>query len=271
MTQALIRGDLEHRQSRERIVVRTRRLTSLLPPVLLGAAILALWAAWAPRLGPILLPSPASVLGALGELSATGDLWPAAATTAWTALRGVLLAVVVAAPLAWVIVHSRYAAAALEPYIAASQAIPAVAMAPLLVLWFGYGSGTTALLAALMVFFPVVVTGAVGLRSLDREVLDAARVDGAGAARMLRHLELPLALPQLLAGIRVGVTLAMIGAIVGEFVIGGEGLGRLLVTARDRADTSALFATLLVVCAVSMTGYGLVRLAEHRAALMTER
>lgn len=199
------------------------------------------------------------------QLAATGDLWPAAGQTASVALGGVGIAVVVALPLAWIIVHSRAAAAAAEPYIAISQAVPAIAIAPLLALWFGYGQGTTALLAAVVVFFPLVIATTLGLRSLDPDIIGAARVDGAGTWRILRHLELPLAAPETLAGLRAGVALAMTGAIVGEFVLGGRGLGQLLVVQRDRADTAGMFATLVVVAGVAVTGYLLVRLAEHYA------
>ncbi|GMA31284.1 ABC transporter permease [Litorihabitans aurantiacus] len=249
----------------------TRALTTALPALLLALALLAVWAWGATRVGPLLLPAPTAVVTALVELAGTGDLWPAVSATGGVAAQGVALAVVVALPLAWTIVHSRRASAALEPYLAASQAVPAVAIAPLLVLWFGYGPGTTALLAALLVFFPIVITTALGLRDLDREVLAAARVDGAGTWRLLRHIEAPLALGQVLAGLRAGVALAMTGAVVGEFVIGGRGLGQLLETQRTRGDTAGLFATLVVLTATAMTAYLLVRLLERRAVSMAGR
>lgn len=242
-----------------------RLATTLLPALLLAAAILLAWTAGSQRLGRTLLPSPGAVVAALGELAATGDLGSAAGQTATVALWGIGISVAIALPLAWLIVHSRSAAAALEPYIALSQAIPAIAVAPLLALWFGYGLGTTALLAAVVVFFPLVIATTLGLRSLDPDVVGAARVDGAGTWRLLRHLEVPLAAPQTLAGLRAGVALAMTGAIVGEFVLGGRGLGQLLVAQRDRADTAGMFATLVVVAAISVTGYLLVRIAETAA------
>lgn len=265
---------LGHDSARTRTVHRRPRRSPALrvvPALVLAIVLLAAWTWGAGRLGPILLPTPAAVLQALRELAGTGDLGPAVAATGGVAAQGALLAVAVAAPLAWLIVHSRYASAALEPYLAASQAIPAVAIAPLLVLWFGYGPGTTALLAALLVFFPIVITTALGLRGLDPEVLAAARVDGAGRWRLLRHIETPLALPQFLAGLRAGVALAMTGAVVGEFVIGGQGLGQLLESQRTRNDTAGLFATLVVLTLTSMTAYGVVRLLENRAIRMTER
>lgn len=246
-------------------------LLRALPALLLALAVIAVWAWGASALGPTMLPAPSAVLTALGELAATGDLWPATVWSAAVAGRGVLLAVVIALPLSWAIVHSRPAAAALEPYVAISQAVPAIAVAPVLVLWFGYGAGTTALLAAVMVFFPLLIAATIGLRALDRDIVGAARVDGAGRWALLRHIEVPLALPQILAGLRAAVALAMTGAVVGEFVIGGKGLGQLLVAQRDRIDTAGMFATLVVLCALSTTGYLLVRVLEHRALAMTER
>lgn len=250
---------------------RGRSLLAAIPAVSLAAVVVLVWSLAAPSLGATLLPSPSAVVRALGELAATGDLWPATLATSWVALRGVVLAVLVALPLSWLIVHSRRAAAAIEPWIVISQAVPAIALAPLLVLWFGYGTGTTALLAALLVFFPMVIATGIGLRGIDPEVMAAARVDGAGTGQLLAYIEAPLALPQILAGLRAGVALAMTGAVVGEFVIGGAGLGQLLVAQRDRADTAGLFATLFVLASISALAYGIVRILEARASQMTQR
>ena len=120
-----------------------------------------------------------------------------------------------------------------QPFLAASQAVPAVALAPMLVLWLGYGLKSVAALCALIVFFPMVVNTALGIRSLDQDILDAARLDGASWRPMLLHIEAPLALPYVLAGLRTALTLSITGAVVGEFVLGDRGLGGLL-TCRAR-------------------------------------
>src|SRR5690606_13676875 len=122
----------------------------------------------------------------------------------------------------------------LEPYIAASQALPAVAVAPLLVLWLGYGLLPVVVLCALMVFFPILVATVHGLTQVDRDVVDAARVDGASGLTLLRTILLPLAMPAILSGIRNGFTISITGAIVGEIVTGGAGMG-LLLSARASA------------------------------------
>jgi NitT/TauT family transport system permease protein len=165
--------------------------------------------------------------------------------------------VAVAVPLGYGIARSRLLARALEPFVAASQALPAVAIAPLLVLWLGYGLKAIAVLCALIVFFPMVVNTAVGIRTLDREILDAARVDGAGFWPLLLHFELPLALPVILAGLRTALTLSITGAVVGEFVIGDRGLGGLLTIARGNFDTPLAFATIAMLMVLASCMYAI--------------
>ncbi|MCJ1676072.1 ABC transporter permease subunit [Streptomyces sp. APSN-46.1] len=177
-------------------------------------------------------------------------------------LTGVLLGTAVAVPLGYLVARSGLAARALQPYLAATQALPAVALAPLLALWLGYGLLPVVVLCALMVFFPILVNTTLGIRGLDREVLAAARVDGVGAWGLMRHIEFPLALPSVLAGIRTGLTLSVTGAVVGEFVMGGEGLGQLLAVQRNGADTVGMFATLLMLSLLAMAMYGAMRRLE---------
>jgi NitT/TauT family transport system permease protein len=120
-------------------------------------------------------------------------------------------------------------------------------------------------ICALVVFFPLVVTTTLGLRSLDREVLDAARVEGAGRWALFRQIELPLALPSILAGLRTSLTLSITGAVVGDFVLGGEeGLGGLLIGFSAAFDSAGVFATLLLLALLAALYYGLARLAERR-------
>ncbi|MFF5106422.1 riboflavin ABC transporter permease RibX [Streptomyces sp. NPDC000134] len=180
-------------------------------------------------------------------------------------IAGSALGLAVALPLAYLIARNRVAAAALQPYVAASQAVPAVALAPLLALWFGYGLLPIAVLCALLVFFPILVSTVLGLRQIDPDIMNAARVDGVGRAQMLRYIEWPLALPGTLAGIRAGLTLSITGAVVGEFVVGGDGLGQLLTVQRSEADTVGLFATLLVLTLLAACLYGLMLLLERWA------
>jgi NitT/TauT family transport system permease protein len=224
----------------------------VLAPVVLGVGLVLVWALLAAALGPALVPSPAELAQRLLAELADGDLLAAAAETFGVSLLGCLIGLVVALPLGYLLAHSTTATAALSPYLAASQAIPAVALAPLLVLWFGYGTLPKAMLCALLVFFPILLNTVLGLTTLDRDVVDAARVDGAGRWRLLVDIEAPMALPSVLTGVRNGFVLSVTGAVVGEFVMGGSGLGELLSVYRDRVDTAGMVATLVVLAALAV-------------------
>lgn len=225
---------------------------TVLAPLVLGAALVIVWGLVAAALGPGLVPSPLTLADRLVAEIADGDILTAAGETFGVSALGCLLGLLVALPLGYLLAHSSTATAALGPYLAASQAIPAVAFAPLLVLWFGYGALPKAVLCALLVFFPILLNTVLGLSTLDRDVVDAARVDGAGPGRLLVHIEAPMALPAILTGIRNGFVLSVTGAVVGEFVMGGAGLGELLSVFRDRVDTTGMVATLFVLAALAV-------------------
>ncbi|MDE3229322.1 MAG: ABC transporter permease, partial [Chloroflexota bacterium] len=209
-----------------------------------------------------LLPSPGQVarsfIGALQD----GLFLRYGATTLQESLLGFALGAVIALPLGYAVARSRTLAAALEPYLAASQAIPAVALAPLLILWLPYGLAPIAVLCALIVFFPAAVNTTLGFRRLDRDIVDAARLDGAGGFTLLRYIEAPLALPTILAGLRASLTLSVTGAVVGEFVLSDQGLGGLLTIARGNFDPPLMFATLFALAIIAMALYGVARLIE---------
>ena len=236
----------------------------VLAPVALGAVALALWQGVSAAVPDRILPAPTDLAARFVLEVRDGGLLGYAGATLAESLLGALLGLLVAVPLGYLIAHSPVASAALGPYLAASQAIPAVALAPLLVLWFGYGLLPIALLCALLVFFPILVNTTLGLRTLDPDIIGAARVDGAGRWRLLTHIEGPLALPSVLAGVRNGFVLSVTGAVVGEFVMGGDGLGLLLSVYRDRADTAGMFTTLIALAALAVGFFLFVRALERR-------
>lgn len=239
-------------------------------PVLLAVALLLGWALTT-RLGSIpdyLLPSPAAVGARLAADVAGGALWPYLGLTLAEAFGGCLLGAAVAIPLAVTIHRLAWFRAAVQPFLGATQAIPAIALAPLLVLWVGYGLGPVILLCALMVFFPILVSTVLGLRHVDPDVLRAARVDGADSVRLLTEIEFPLAWPAVLAGLRNGFTLSVTGAVVGEMVMGGRGLGMVLTVQRDAVDTAGMFATIAVLCVVAATIYSLIYAWERNSRLI---
>jgi NitT/TauT family transport system permease protein len=249
---------------------RDRRGVGLLAPVLPGVALLVAWqfAVQTQLVSEFLLPLPADVLRSFWVSLTSDSLLAYAQTTLIESVLGCAFGALVALPLAYTIVHSRLAASAIQPYLAASQALPAIAIAPLIALWLGYGLTPVIALCALIVFFPMVITAVLGLRSLDRDVLDAARTEGAGSWALLWRIEFPLALPSVLAGLRASLTLSITGAVVGEFVVGGQGLGELLLIDRSYADSAGVFATLLTLALLAALLYGLVRLLEGRLSYL---
>lgn len=249
----------------------TRRSTQLWAPLALGLVLLGVWALTVHTAGlqPYVLPHPLAVLQRLGTDLGQRDFWHATGLTLFEALGGTLLGAVVATPLSIAIHSSRLVSAALAPFLGASQAVPAIALAPLLVLWTGYGTKSIMVLCALMVFFPMLVQATVGLRLVDPEVVDAARLDGATRLRILRHIEAPLAAPTALAGLRTGFTLSVTGAVVGEMVMGGNGLGEVLTVERDSLDTTGMFATIVVLCTLAALAYSVIRALETRARRAT--
>lgn len=173
-------------------------------------------------------------------------------------------------PVGYGIAKSRLLAAALQPYIAAGQAIPAIVIAPLLTLWLGYDTMPSipiVVLCMLVVLFPLIVTTILGMQTIDTNLTDAARVEGASGWSLLSAIEFPLALPAILAGVRTSLTLSITGAVVGEFVVSGDrGLGSLVLLAREQYDTALLFATLVMLAALAALYYAfsalLMKLAQ---------
>ncbi|CAN5799593.1 ABC transporter permease [soil metagenome] len=229
----------------------------LLPSLIIGAIILGAWqfSAATDSVASYLLPSPTEVARAFWRGVENGLFWRYSLTTLQESMIGFGIGALVAIPMGYSIARSRLLATAIQPYLAASQALPAVALAPILTLWFGYGLKPIAVLCALIVFFPMVINTAVGISTVDREVIAAARVDGAGFWPMVRYIEMPLAMPIILAGMRTSLTLSITGAIVGEFVLGDRGLGGLLEIARGNFDTPLVFATILMLMLLAMTLY----------------
>ncbi len=235
------------------------------PPTAAVTIVLLLW--WgvtAVSLVPsVILPNPVDVF--VRVLSWAGDgtglryLFP----TLGAAVLGSVIAMIVAVPLGIAIAHSRLMAAVLEPFVAFSQVIPLVAIAPLLALWIGYGVVPIAMLCAIISFFPMVTTTIIGLRSLDMRIVEHALLDGAAPRQRLLHVELPMAAPAILAGIRAGFVLSMTGAIVGEFVMGGAGLGTLLTISREAADSVGVFAVLVWIAAAALLLQGTIQIAER--------
>jgi NitT/TauT family transport system permease protein len=214
-------------------------------------------------LPPFILPGPGQVALRFFEAISDGTLPRHIATTLSEVLLGLLAGSVFAMVCGYAIARSRLLERLLLPYLVASQAVPIVAIAPLLVIWFGPGLFSKVLICALIVFFPVLVNTAVGLRSVPPHLRDLMRSMHATRWQSLRHLDIPSALPIFLGGLRIGATLAVIGAVVGEYVGADSGLGFLLNVARGQYDTALVFAAVFTLVGMALGLYALVLLAER--------
>jgi NitT/TauT family transport system permease protein len=239
-----------------------RFLTALWRPTLLLAALFAVWWLVAARgyVPRYLVPTPREVW------ETVTDQWRMLAhhslvTLAETVL-GFAVAIVLGLGTAVAIAYSRTFDKALYPIILFAQVIPKIAIAPLLVVWFGVGLAPKIILAVLISFFPIVISGVVGLRSTDPELLDLSATMGAGRWRTFRKIRFPNALPHLMAGIKVAVTLAVVGAVVGEFVGASEGLGHVLQLANGNLEAPLLFADLILMSLLGIALFVLVEVAE---------
>lgn len=246
------------------------RVERFVVPAVASAVVIVLWYAASLVLPPLLLPSPIDVATRLVRQAASGLAWQYLWPTLLPALLGVVIAIVTSLALGIVSAHSRVLAAVFEPFVALSQTVPLVALAPLLVLWLGYGAVPIGVLCAIVAFFPMVTTTIVGFRRLDMRPVEAAMLDGAGGFARLWHIELPMAAPSILAGMRAGSALAMTGAVVGEFVMGGKGLGTLLTLSRQASDTTGMFTVIFWISAAAMILYMLFAAAELAASRRLE-
>ena len=210
-----------------------------------------------------ILPPPTAVLSTLWLK--LGTIGAAAWYTVQPMLIGYALAIVVGVLLALSFAVSRLIESIVYPQIVFLQIIPKIAIAPLFMIWFGYGLTSKVLVVFLLSFFPVVVSAVQGFRSLDPDIRDLARVTGASAWRMFWKVQVPHALPTLFTGFKVAAALSATAAVVAEFVASDNGLGFLLLEYNGALDTSMTFATIIVLSALGLALYGIVELIEHFA------
>lgn len=212
-----------------------------------------------------ILPAPEVVAGRFVSAWADGTMEPHAAQTLLEVVLGFGVGASLALLAGYSLARSRLIERVLSPYLVAAQATPILALAPLLALWFGSGLLSKVVICALIVFFPVAVATMVGLRTVDRRLLEMAHSFRATRWQLLRTLELPAAMPGIMGGMRVGVTLAVVGAIIGEWAGGERGLGVLVNLARGSLfDIPLLFATLLTIALMGVVLYVIVVLVERR-------
>ena len=231
-------------------------LVSLVVAVLIWEAVVVGF-----ELPPYLLPSPWEVFGS--GVGSTGQIIEHSLWTMLAVFVGYLLAVVVGVPLAIIIVLSPQAERVLYPPMVATQSIPKIALAPLFIVWFGFGLTPKVAVAFLICFFPIVVDTIVGLRSIDPALIQLARSMGAPPRKIFLRLRLPGALPSMFGGLKVASALAVVGALTGEFIGSDSGLGYLLLRASGQMDTALLFAILVVLSILAMAFFYAIEILER--------
>lgn len=202
---------------------------------------------------PYILPGPLPVARAL--VAHLPMLAPHLATTVIEILLGLVLGTLLGSAAALTMILSPLLKRWLLPVLVISQAIPVFALAPILVLWLGYGMASKVAMAVLIIFFPVTASFHDGMQRTDRDLLDLARIMGASPIGVLRHIVIPSALPAFAAGMRVAAAVAPIGAVIGEWVGSSEGLGFYMLHANARMQVDLMFAALTLLAAASLTLY----------------
>lgn len=243
---------------------KTRQNLALMPFII--ALTIFIWYViiWLGDLQAFILPTPLLVWERFVRSLQDGSLMRHFSITLGEVLAGLLIGGVAAMICGYVLAKSPRLEQILSPYIVASQSVPTVAIAPLLVIWFGPGLSSKVLICALIVFFPILINTIVGVRAVPEDLHDLMRSLHATRWQTFRLLELPAALPVLLGGIRIGATLSVIGAVVGEFVGSDRGLGFLINIGRGQYDTALVFVAMFTLVVMALALYGLVLVVEKR-------
>jgi ABC-type nitrate/sulfonate/bicarbonate transport system permease component len=236
--------------------------------VLPATAVLALLGIWElyvliSGVSSLVLPSPIDVVRAL--VNDRGTLWFNLKPTALEVILGLLLGAAVALALTVAMHFSRTVREALYPLLIASQTIPIPILAPLLVVWLGFGLPSKLLVVALVTFFPIIVTTLSALAAVDPDLLKLMRTFDAGRWQTFRWIELPSALPGVFAGMKIGAVFAVLGAIFAEYAGSNSGLGYLLIVTVGSVEMSEAFASVFVLAAFAILLFALLTLLERRA------
>jgi NitT/TauT family transport system permease protein len=240
-------------------------------PLIGVAAIVLLWQVYTRVLGVsrIVLPAPSDIFFAsLARYDLLlRETWP----TFLESVYGFALAVAIGIPLAVCVANSRLLNLTLYPILVATQSVPKVAIAPIILVWFGLGIESKLAIAFLVAFFPIVVDTATGLQSTPSGLLELARSLRASPVQVFAKVQFPAALPFIFSGAKVAVTLAVIGAVIGEFVGSTSGLGNLLLTANSQLDSALAWAALVWLSILGILLFGAVVLAQRLLMPWAER
>ncbi|RMB84888.1 ABC transporter permease [Streptomyces shenzhenensis] len=230
------------------------------------------WEYLVPALGvdEYVLPRPTRIVDALGTQLTDALFWTHMKVTLLESVYGFAVGVAAALVLGTAISQIRLVEKTLMPYIVAFQTVPKVALAPLFVVWFGFGMTSKVVMAAVISFFPMLVNVVEGLRSADADRVQMLTVFGASKFDVFRRVRLPSALPFIFAGLDIGIVFAILGAVVGEFIGAKEGLGYLLLQTNYNFDIAGMFAVLVVLSVLGLIAHFIIRQARKRFAFWAE-
>jgi NitT/TauT family transport system permease protein len=245
--------------------MRRERALNILLPFIAVIAFLVLWSAGVRvfEIPDYLLPAPEDVIRRIAR-----DWYVLARNASYTVqsvLSGFAAAVLVGVPLAFAVVLSRSVERVTMPFLVMSQTIPKVAIAPILVVWLGFGILPKIAIVFLIAFFPIVVSTVVGLKSVESDMIDLVRSMGARTLKIMLRVRGPTALPQMFAGFKIAICLSVVGAIVGEFVGSDKGLGYLLLTATGTLDGTLVWSALFILIAIGIVLFAMVSKLERLA------
>lgn len=239
-----------------------KTVSALWRPIALVLVLLVAW--WAVTeaelVAPYILPSPLDTWQTMQDNAAylAQNTW----VTGWETIVGFIIAALVGEFVAVIMVYSSNLEKTVYPLILFAQVVPKIAIAPLFIVWLGFGTSPKILVAVLMAFFPIVISGLAGLRSVDPEILELTSTMGASRFKTFMKIRFPASLPQLMSGLKVAATLAVTGAVVGEFVGANEGLGYVILQANGNVDTAMLFAALIIMSALGIVLFAIIEIAE---------
>jgi ABC-type nitrate/sulfonate/bicarbonate transport system permease component len=235
------------------------------PPVLIMAVILGAWelAVHVFKIARWLLPAPSAIVQ---RFFRTQDLWYHTGLTLLEAGLGFAISAVLGIALASGIANSRFLERGVFPYVIVSNAIPIIAIVPLLNIWLGFGVATKVVIAAIITFFPIVTNTTRGLKAADARILDLMHSINATRRQVLLKVQLPTALPFIFAGFKIAASLSLVGAVVGEFYGADRGLGYLVITAATQLRTDLLFVAIFVLAAIGISSFAVFGWLERYAA-----
>ncbi len=233
------------------------------PPVVAFVAIVALWEGLiaAFKIPVYVLPSPASIWLAIGNNP--GSLFSHAGITLFEAIAGFVIGSLMGALLGTVFAYSKIVARGLLPYVIAANTIPVVAVAPIIIIWFGHGLGSKVAVTAFLSFFPLALNMMKGLQSYDRTIMDVFHIAAATGPQRFFKMRLPSALPYVFVGLKLNVTFSVIGAIVAEFVQADKGLGFVIMTSYRTLAMPRLWAAMLMSALIGIAFFALIALLER--------